>query len=375
MRHPCWSTRSGRCCAAPTDVWYGFGLRDRGVALASQVEMSPLGLPPEKTREIPRGGLWSVWRTRSVVQGAVGPQCTHGQSARARGGAGAATPDQALEEFFLVCFVAGLLRRAARRLVTDALVSSRGASLPTQRDVASHVHATGPIRTMHWAKRKSWRQIEAMNARSTSAAVAQPQTYRCFSKVKRIEAEDSWDELRARIGLTPGDAMVRGMFFSELLRSAPGVKVESRRYVPFSLYPVREYMALILQVAAARPEKLSPATQVLRTGCGVYSHFASSLAGTAIFSIARDFKRVVELAPKAYGVTLKPSQIEVAKLADGEALVCLRKVWPFPDIFHAGIWLGAIETFGGEGEIEVTRRSLSDADFLIRWSEGSKNRR
>jgi uncharacterized protein (TIGR02265 family) len=194
-------------------------------------------------------------------------------------------------------------------------------------------------------------------------------TFRCFTGIKRIDAEDGWEQLRARIEQTPSSAMVRGMFLSELLRSAPASGVQaSRRYIPFSFYPVREYMELILRVAQTRRDKDSPATAVMRTGSGVYALFAASLAGTAIFSIARDFKRVVELSPKAYSVTLQSSAVEIVKAEPQAASVRLRGVWPYPDIFHVGIWLGAMEAFRVDGEIVVTRHSLSEVAFDLSWS-------
>lgn len=184
-----------------------------------------------------------------------------------------------------------------------------------------------------------------------------------------MESPESWEQLRARIATTPSDAQVRGMFLSELLRSAPQTTAESRRYVAFGLYPVREYMELILRVAQARADKAPPATAVLRTALGVYELFAKSLIGTAIFAIAGNFRRVVEGAAKAYTVSLPHSQIEVLELASGAARVRLRNVWPYPDIFQAGIWLGAMEKMGANGEIEVTRHSLGEAEFEMRWSQ------
>lgn len=199
---------------------------------------------------------------------------------------------------------------------------------------------------------------------------SQSSKLRCTTREKRLDAPESWAELRARIVETPSSAQARGMFLSELVRSAPAAAPEGRRYVAFGLYPVREYMELILRVAQARKDKSPPATAVLRTGLGVYELFANSLVGTAIFSIARDFRRVVEVAPKGYAVSLPDSRVEVLRLESGAALVRLAHVWPFPDIFQAGIWLGAMEKMGAEGEIEITRHSASDVEFDIRWSGG-----
>jgi uncharacterized protein (TIGR02265 family) len=180
-----------------------------------------------------------------------------------------------------------------------------------------------------------------------------------------IDCHDAWAELEERIELVPEAAEIRGMFLRELVHSA-GLTV-SRMYIPFSLYSVREYMALILRAARASHPQALPADAVLRTGWDVYSVFSKSLAGSAVFAMAGDFRRAVELAPKAYNLTLKPGTIDVRSLTSNSAYVEIRKVWAFPDIFHAGIWLGGMEAFGVSGEIAVTRRSSCDVDFELSW--------
>jgi uncharacterized protein (TIGR02265 family) len=208
-----------------------------------------------------------------------------------------------------------------------------------------------------------------MSERSSPLPGTGPHRFRCATDAKRIDAPDNWEQLRARIAATPLSAQVRGMFLSELLRSAPEANVEGRRYVAFGLYPVREYMELILRVAQVRPDKSPPATAVLRTGLGVYELFANSLIGTAIFAIAGNFRRVVEGASKAYAVSLPSSQVEVIELSSSTGRVRLRQVWPYPDVFQAGIWLGAMEKMGATGEIEVTRHAFGEVEFDMRWSQ------
>jgi uncharacterized protein (TIGR02265 family) len=131
---------------------------------------------------------------------------------------------------------------------------------------------------------------------------------------------------------------------------------------------VSEYMDLLLRIARARSASKSAATALLELGFGVYSQFASSIAGTALFSVAQlDFKRICELSPKAYSITLKPGRTEVIRASTNEAVVRLRDVWVYPDIFHAGIWLGAMDACRVSGTIEVKRRSLNDAEFHMQW--------
>jgi uncharacterized protein (TIGR02265 family) len=183
-----------------------------------------------------------------------------------------------------------------------------------------------------------------------------------------IDADDDWDDLEARIEATPASAMIRGMFLNAVMRLVGAKAAEHRRYIPFRLYPAPEYMRLLLSAARSRFPRRSAADALLALGLGVYSVWASSLAGTAVLAVAgRDFRRICELAAKSYEITLSPGHAQAVRVGEKEAIVQLRDVWIFPDIFHAGIWLGALRTTGLSGTVEVTRHSLSSVDFHVRW--------
>ncbi len=186
---------------------------------------------------------------------------------------------------------------------------------------------------------------------------------------RAITSSEDWDSLESRIEATPPTAMIRGMFLREVLRLAgPRAAASEARYVPFSLYPVRDYMSLLLRTAKARHPGHPAPRALLELGLGVYQLFASSIAGTAIFSVANvDFKSVCELSPKAYTVTLKPGRARAVDVSHGKATIELRDVWVFPEIFHTGIWLGAMDATRTRGRIEVTRHSLCDVDLHLTW--------
>lgn len=183
-----------------------------------------------------------------------------------------------------------------------------------------------------------------------------------------IDAHDEWAQLAARVDATPESAEIRGMFPRDLLRTVPQLKSPRARYLPFSNYPMSEYLDLILRAAHYKYPTLTPANAILRLGLQIYSLFASSMVGNAIFSIANmNLQQMIERAPKAYEVTLKPGELRVTRSTPTEAHVELRNVWAFPDIFHAGIWLGGMGTCKARGFIHITRHSPCDVDFLVRW--------
>lgn len=189
-----------------------------------------------------------------------------------------------------------------------------------------------------------------------------------YSMPQTIDSLEDWEQLRARIPATPGTASIRGLFPGEIVRLVPEISAPRSRYVPFSNYPMAEYLDLILQAARVRYPNMTAGNAVLRLGTHVYTTFASSLAGMAIFSVAGiDFRRVIELAPKAYEVTLKPGKINVIHAGPRAGRIELRNVWAFPDIFHAGIWLGGMAACKVAGSISIARHSLCDVDFDMQW--------
>lgn len=187
------------------------------------------------------------------------------------------------------------------------------------------------------------------------------------SEAETIDAPDDWESLEARIAIIPESAQVRGMFVRELFRIVPSLRME-RRYLPFSNYPMREYVALVLNAARIAHPKLPAANAVFKVGLGVYSVFASSVVGTAIFSVAQhDFRRALEVSPKAYALSMSPVTVTIAELEPGYAEVQMRNFWLLPDVYQSGVLLGAMKVCGAEGTARVTRHAPCDVDIELRW--------
>lgn len=179
---------------------------------------------------------------------------------------------------------------------------------------------------------------------------------------------DAWEEHRERIALAPESGTVRGLFFRDILRLAPQLQATRARYLPFSSYPMREYMALLLDGARAAFPGQPPAAALRRMGHGVYEAFAASLAGSALFGIIQhEYIRVLELTPKAYPLTMTPGNVEVHFESDTHAVARLREVWPFPESFHLGIWEGAYRVLSVSGEVQVVPLTRSSVDLHLRW--------
>lgn len=189
------------------------------------------------------------------------------------------------------------------------------------------------------------------------------------SRRQRI-ASDPWAEYVLRSQEAPEDGTVRGLYFTELLRLVPRLRAQQRRrYVPFSKYPLREYMRLLIDAArAAHPEK-EPGRALCALGLTTYATFASSMAGSSLLSsVAMDQDRLLELAPLAYPLTIEPGVVEVVSRTQRTAVVKLRDVWTFPESYQVGVWLGAMEILGVDGSVEVIRHGWCSVDFYVRWT-------
>jgi uncharacterized protein (TIGR02265 family) len=183
-------------------------------------------------------------------------------------------------------------------------------------------------------------------------------------------AHDPWQEYAARIPEAPESGTVRGLYFTEIMRLVPSMRGNSRRrFVPFSKYPLREYMQLLIDAGrAAHPTKV-PAQALQALGLTTFSAFSSSISGMSLLSsVGVDIERVLELVPKAYPLTVQPGRVEIVSRSAGEAVVQLRELWTYPESYHVGVWLGAMDILGIEGKIEVIRHGWCNVDFHVRWS-------
>ena len=162
------------------------------------------------------------------------------------------------------------------------------------------------------------------------------------------------------------------MFFSDIrgvLANAGVPAIDFRSYVPFASYPIRDYMRLIAESAAALHPELPLRDAMRRLGLHVYPTFASTMVGRAIFSVAgRDFAKVANLARRAYDVSVAPGEVSTELLAPKHVRVTLNDLWPFPDAYQLGVWEGAMRVCDADGEILVRVRSESEVDYDIRWT-------
>src|SRR4051812_45434753 len=81
------------------------------------------------------------------------------------------------------------------------------------------------------------------------AQLAGKRSFTITTDRRHVPVSDSWEKLIDRVEAVPEGAQVRGMFLREVTRMSLDGGKSGSRYVPFSMYPVREYMQLMINTA------------------------------------------------------------------------------------------------------------------------------
>lgn len=176
----------------------------------------------------------------------------------------------------------------------------------------------------------------------------------------------------ARVAAVPADATGRGMFFQFLIESfGPRVakQLNLPRYIAFKSYPLRDYVSLLARGSKLAFPHLPAAEAVRRLGRSIYPGYAKSLSGSAVFAMAgRNFRRMIEVAPRAYEIGMTPVSMKVTAITDHSATVELRDLWNVPEFHQVGVWEGAMEVCGVKGTIETCVHGPGSVDFQVRWT-------
>jgi uncharacterized protein (TIGR02265 family) len=172
--------------------------------------------------------------------------------------------------------------------------------------------------------------------------------------------------------IVPLDATAKGMFLQALADEAErlGKTFElPRRYYAFHNYPLQECMELTLEAAKLIHPDASLREALRRLGRLSYRTFADSMIGRAVFGIAGgDVGRILSLASKGASVASTVGKIEVASQGESSATLRVSEIYVFAECFNVGIAEGVLEVCGREGYVAQRMTSLTEGEFLVRWS-------
>ena len=186
--------------------------------------------------------------------------------------------------------------------------------------------------------------------------------------------EPPWDErldVAGVLGQIPESASIAGMFFLALAVGAERRQVELAmprpRYVPFSFYPVREFVPLLVAGAGLFHPHSSLREGLRRIGSVAPEAFLSSTLGRVTLGVSEGVHATVSAIAKTYAINTRPSRCAVTKTEPRAMVVSLDDVWYFLDSHHVGVFEGTLEHAGVHGRVRLHRRSETAADFLLEW--------
>lgn len=166
------------------------------------------------------------------------------------------------------------------------------------------------------------------------------------------------------------DDHTRAMFYDLIRRAYERRDVPAPDFprIPFSKVERRAYNAALLQACTALSADAPLGVALFELGRDLYPHFANTMVGKAIFSVAgHDYPAMVRLAPRGYSVCNGYGTIEVLEANPGRVLVRFEDVWdPLP--FTCGIWQGGLDVCKIEAKtFELDTRGPVSYDLRITY--------
>jgi len=187
-------------------------------------------------------------------------------------------------------------------------------------------------------------------------------------------AEPSWQAsvpVAKHLSGAPEGAYVKGMFFTcvtRLAREQGGATLGRESYTGFKSYPLKEWIELLPQCAAAAYPRISLRSALFETGSHIYRTFAESTVGRVVMSVAgRDVHAAIRLTERAYGAVGSISRVTTREHTEQRVVFELRNLWEFPDCYQAGILAAGIRAYDQNPRVRVRSLSLCDCDVEVTW--------
>lgn len=178
-----------------------------------------------------------------------------------------------------------------------------------------------------------------------------------------------WSEpfdLDAYLSITPAEAMVRGLYFSDVSSQLPKDK-RRQLYLPFRQYPARDYMLLLTDAALHLYPERSRREGLRLVGDIVMSRFLQSTVGKVFSLLATDISSAIRKSAAAMEAVQNYGEVRVVREEENASIVEMRGVWDFADSHYVGLYEAMVRTRECEPFIAMKRHTLSDVDLRIEW--------
>jgi uncharacterized protein (TIGR02265 family) len=182
-----------------------------------------------------------------------------------------------------------------------------------------------------------------------------------------------------RIRLCPASCETRGTYFQFVVDYVEGASgtappalfdgMTQRRWVPWSGYPLREFMRLAVNAARIASPDMPLGEGLRRIGWTAYPSFASTMAGRVVlYAFGEHIEAVLGTAPRAYAVSLPGAIVTSERLEARHWRIGMRQIYSFADTYQLGVIEGALLARGLTPMIAVRRHARpSDLDIDLRW--------
>lgn len=162
------------------------------------------------------------------------------------------------------------------------------------------------------------------------------------------------------------------MYFLALMDGArrrgltlPGLR---ERYLPFSFYPVTEFVPVLIAAAEQFYPERSLRQALRAIGAAGPLVFLESTLGKVTLGSTVGAQAAVAAISKTYPINLRSSHCAVLELAPNACLVTLHDIPYFLDSHHVGVFEGTLAYAGVAGRVRIAPRSAVSADLLLEWT-------
>lgn len=190
----------------------------------------------------------------------------------------------------------------------------------------------------------------------------------------RSFGEPPWSsaiDVQRVLATIPADAQIKGMFFLAIIDGAKrrGVTLElpRERYLPFSFYPISEFVPLLVRAAALFYPGLSLRLALRALGASGPKAFIASTLGKVTLGAAEGVHATVAAIAKTYEINIRPSRCSILESKSSRMILSLEDVHYFLDAHHVGVFEGTLSHAGVDGRVKIASYSRTSAELLLEW--------
>lgn len=139
------------------------------------------------------------------------------------------------------------------------------------------------------------------------------------------------------------------------------------RYIPFTLYPLREHARILVDYGGELFPKHSMRQVLRKLGRGAPDALLDSTLGKVTLGAAQGVRDIVAAFAKAYELSLQPGRAFITEEGHRQLVVKLEAVHYFLDSHHVGAFEGALNRAGVRGKVAVASLDGGSAELLLTW--------